>query len=217
LLQAASQTLRYLRRKFRNSRDDRRLVEALCASQDPYFLVLLQRPGDSQLLRHSPFCDTESMVRHVADSFAAHAPAGARLVFKSHPLDHGLERQDRVVGAAAKAAGLSGRVLHLETGNLDSLLARAAGVVTVNSTAGLAAIDNGRPTMVLGRAIYDMPGLTHQAGLGRFWTEPEPPDESLYRAFRRVVMARTQINGAFASKAGIRIAAPEAARRLLRS
>ena len=48
----------------------------------------------------------------------------------------------------------------------------ACGAVTVNSTAGLGAIEMGLPTIVLGEAIYDMPGLTHQSALDAFWTAP---------------------------------------------
>jgi capsular polysaccharide export protein len=42
------------------------------------------------------------------------------------------------------------------------VLAPAAGVVTVNSTAGLQALREGKPVVALGRALYDMPGLTFQ-------------------------------------------------------
>jgi capsular polysaccharide export protein len=36
-------------------------------------------------------------------------------------------------------------------------------VVTINSTVGLSALAQGRATKTLGRAFYDLPGLTHQA------------------------------------------------------
>jgi capsular polysaccharide export protein len=71
------------------------------------------------------------------------------------------------------------------------------------------------PTIALGRAIYDMPGLTHQGGLDGFWSAPQAPDAELYDAYRRVVMAETQINGAYATSRGRRLAVPEIARRLL--
>jgi capsular polysaccharide export protein len=90
-----------------------------------------------------------------------------------------------------------------------------AGVVCVNSTAGLAAIEFGTPTITLGRAIYDMPGLTHQGDLDGFWTAPQVPDAELYLAFRHVVIAETQINGAYATAKGRHLAVPEIARRLL--
>ena len=81
----------------------------------------------------------------------------------------------------------------------------------------MAALEFGRPTLVLGKAIYDVPGLTAQGGLDAFWSDPEAPEPGLFLAFRKVVMARTQINGAYSSRYGVGLAAPEAARRLLAS
>jgi capsular polysaccharide export protein len=76
-------------------------------------------------------------------------------------------------------------------------------------------VEFGRPTVVLGRALYDMPGLTHQRGLDSFWQDPDRPDEALYVAFRNVLMAATQLNGAYATRRGRALALSEAARRLL--
>ena len=100
-------------------------------------------------------------------------------------------------------------------GLLQDILPSMAGVVCVNSTAGLAAVEFGRPTITLGQAIYGMPGLTHQGSLASFWTSPEPQLPGLYEAFRNVVMAETQVNGAYATRKGRRLAIGEVARRLL--
>jgi capsular polysaccharide export protein len=81
------------------------------------------------------------------------------------------------------------------------MLPSMRGAVCVNSTAGLAAVEFGCPTVVLGRALYDMPGLTHQGGIDSFWRSADVPDHSLYEAFRDVMMATTQINGAYATQA----------------
>ena len=116
----------------------------------------------------------------------------------------------------ARAFGVADRVFFLDRGDLRALMPSARGAVTVNSTAGLSAIEMGLPTIALGEAIYDMPGLTHQGGLdasGR----PDPPDPDLYDAFRRVVIARTQVGGAYATVRGVEMAVPEVARRLLAS
>ena len=91
----------------------------------------------------------------------------------------------------------------------------AVGVISVNSTGGLSAIEFGRPTITLGSAIYSLPGLTHQGGLDRFWHAPEAPDADLLVAFRAVVMAQAQINGDFSTQAGMARVAPEAARRMI--
>ena len=180
-----------------------------------YFLVLLQRPGDSQIVRHSPFRTVADMIELVMASFARWAPADARLVFKTHPLDHGIERHDLQIGRLSAALGVAGRVSLVDESRLDGVLSPAVGVVTGNSTGGLAALELGKPTIALGQAIYNLPGLAHQAGLDRFWSAPEPPDPSLFEAFKRTVIALTQVNGAFASRAGARLAAEGVAERLL--
>ncbi len=76
------------------------------------------------------------------------------------------------------------------------------------------------PTLTLGKALYDLPGLTHGAGLdlaarlAGFWRDPTLPESTLYRAFRRVVMERSQINGGFYNRTGIEHALPPAVARL---
>jgi capsular polysaccharide export protein len=183
----------------------------------PLFLLLLQRPGDSQLLSHSKFRTSRDFLDSVVSSFAAHAPAEAHLMVRPHPLDPGLEPHERSLERIARREGVSDRVAFVDDGKLHEILPRIDGAVCVNSTAGLAAIEFGRPTVVLGRAIYDMPGLTHQSGLDRFWREPEAPSAEFYAAFRKVVMATTQVNGAFATPRGRALAVPAVVRRLLDS
>jgi capsular polysaccharide export protein len=184
-------------------------------SPGPVFLVLLQRPGDSQLWRHSQFEKTAAFLEHVVTSFAAHAPKDARLMVRPHPLDPGLESHERTLRRLAEPAGVVGRVAFVDDGKLHEILPAMAGAVCVNSTAGLAAIEFGVPAVVLGKSIYDIPGLTHQGGLDTFWQTPESPDADLYLAFRRVVLATTQVNGAFATRRGRALAAPEICRRLM--
>jgi capsular polysaccharide export protein len=203
---------RYLMQRITRPRRRRQLTDAM-GKPGRIYLALLQRPGDSQLLRHSPFPDTAGFIRHVVQSFARFAPADARLIFKTHPLDPGLERHDLTMADAAKAAGVSGRVSFTDDGDLYDMLDRVAGVITINSTSGLAALEACRPTIVLGRAIYDMAGLTHQSGLDTFWSSPEAPDAELFEGFRRHEMAHTQINGAYATRRGAALAIPEVAAR----
>ncbi len=155
------------------------------------------------------------MIERVMNSFAEHASAEARLVFKMHPLDHGIERHDIVIERLAGRLGLKDRIAVIETGELAAMLDCATGAITTNSTAGLAALGRDRPTMALGSAIYNLPGLTHQTGLDAFWTSPTAPDARLYAAFRRTVIARTQINGGYSSRRGAALAAPAVSERLL--
>jgi len=190
--------------------------QALIASGRPLYLVLLQRPGDSQLWRHSDFEGAEAFLERVVGSFAAEAPKDAMLLVRPHPLDHGLDNHERILDKLARCQGVVGRVHFVDHGKLHEILPVVSGAVCVNSTAGLAAVEFGCPTLVLGRALYDMPGLTHQGGIASFWRSAEKPDPSLYEAFRNVMMATTQINGAYATRRGRDLAVAEAARRLMR-
>jgi len=115
----------------------------------------------------------------------------------------------------ARQLGLNERVVYLETGHLPTLLAHAAGCVTVNSTVGAQALTHDCPLIALGKAFYDMPGLTHQSGLDNFWQHPEPIDHDLYESFRRTVLYTTQVNGGFYTKAGIDLAVKNTLPRLL--
>jgi capsular polysaccharide export protein len=196
-------------------RTRRRAYEHLMAGPGPVFLCALQRPGDSQLWRHSDFSSAPTFIERVVSSFAAHAPQQACLMVRPHPLDPGLIRYPELVSQAAERAGVGSRAAFVDHGKLHEVLPRVSGVVCVNSTAGLAAIEFGKPTITLGRAIYDMCGMTQQGGLDAFWTQPGAPDPTLFEAFRRVVIARTQVNGAFATRHGRRLAIAEVARRLL--
>jgi capsular polysaccharide export protein len=213
ILQAWGHARRYIRQRLFKRSEAAQLTAAV-SGDAPLFLALLQRPGDSQLTRHSAFATSEDVIRTIMKSFAAHADASARLLFKIHPLDHGLEAQGGTVRQVARELGLEDRVFCTEIGHLPTLLKRVAGVVSVNSTAGISGLEAGVPTIALGRALYDLEGLTHQTGLDAFWVAPQRPDPELYNAFSAAVIASAQINGAFSTRHGIELIVPEAARRL---
>ena len=86
--------------------------------------------------------------------------------------------------------------------------------MTVNSTIGLSALAVSVPVITLGKAIYNLPGLTAQQGMDAFWQQPTAPNAVLFDAFRRVVAARTQINGGFHSDEGIALAVAGAIEKL---
>jgi capsular polysaccharide export protein len=214
LRQAGGHVRRYLLQHLEAKRAQATLSR-LAAIKAPTFLALLQRPGDSQLVKHSSLKSVANFINVVLSSFARHAPQDARLVFKCHPLDPGLEDHRAAIGRAAKALGVAERVFYLDGGHLPSLVQAAAGVISVNSTAGLTGLELGRPTIALGSAVYDIRGLTHQGGLKTFWRAPEAPKPELFEAYCRVVMANTQINGAYSTAHGIDLALPEMVCRLL--
>ncbi len=174
-----------------------REANARIAQGGPCFLFPLQLEGDFQMRVHSDFRSVEEVVRAVLGSFAAFAPPDARLVVKRHPYDTSIPGSRHMVARLAGAFGLGGRVIFIEDGDIEPLVAGSAGVVLVNSTTAMLALKHGRPLKVLGRATYDMEGLSHQGALDGFWREPRAPDPALAAAYRRLVIARTQLDGGF--------------------
>jgi capsular polysaccharide export protein len=183
-------------------------------SRRPYFFFPLQLDCDSQIRRHSPFGRVAPTIGHVIESFARHAPADALLVIKEHPLDNCLTNWRTMTARVAAAAGVGDRVIYLEDGPLGPLLDDSEGVVTVNSTVGFLALAHGKPVIALGTAVYDVPGLTFQGDFAEFWTGPTQPDAAMFDSFRRVAVARTQLNGGFFSEAGVALGVAGALGRL---
>lgn len=168
---------------------------AAIARKGPYFLACLQREGDAQLLRYSPFADNTAFLAEVMSNFVENAPANARLVVKNHPLDPGLVDLRRVTARLAVDRGLQDRVDFIDGGNLAQLCRASQGMVVNNSSAALSALGFHTPVKVLGQAFFDFDGLTDQKPLDAFWSQPEIPDPDLFMRFRAHVIARSQING----------------------
>lgn len=182
--------------------------------ESPYFALPLQLNSDHQIRTHSPFGSMKIALEYVIESFARAAPPEARLLIKEHPLDNGLINWRRLVARSAAAYGVSDRVLLLEEGDVAQIVARARGVVTINSTTGTLALSAGVPTAVLGQAVYHIAGITHQGPLDGFWQAPRPPRPELYDAFCRVLLDRCLIRGGFLSDEGIDLLVDGAVARL---
>lgn len=186
-------------------------LNAFLEQKKPFFVLPLQLESDSQITVHSRFETIGDVLQEVLRSFAEHAPAGVHLVIKCHPLDNDLTPRGRQIEQLAAEYGVADRVLFADGGHLPTLIERAVGVVTVNSTVGLTALQQGRPVKALGRAIYNFAGLTSQQSLNEFWSAPDAPDAATVNAFIRVLRNRCVIPGSFYSEEGIRIAVQGAA------
>lgn len=212
-LQAVGHIRRYWALRFRTQRDcDAKRL----ARRGPFFIACLQREGDAQLLRYSPYADNTAFLAEIMTSFAAHAPADARLVVKNHPLDPGLIDLASVTRALAIERGLDGRVDFIDGGNLAQLCRASRGMIVNNSSAALSALGFGTPVKVLGSAFFDFDGLTDQQPLDAFWVQPNEPDAELFSRFRSHVIARSQINGNYHKPRAIRPTAERLARFLAR-
>jgi capsular polysaccharide export protein len=205
--------LRLLKEK-RLKREADRVLAGLVSGKSPLFILPLQLQTDFQLRAHSPYHDQQQAIAEVLASFAAHAAPDARLVVKIHPLDNGLVDWAGTVAELAAKLGVKERVTFLDGGDLARLIGLSAGIVTVNSTVGLHALQQRKPVKVLGVAMFDIPRLTHQASLDTFWKAPTLPDPEVCAAFFRLVAATIQVRGNFYSRAGTDAGADAIAERL---
>jgi len=191
--------VRGLVRKGIYPRKDRKILERLSGElKGKFYFVPLQTHNDFQILQHSPYKSIEKFIIHVVESFAKHAPKDTYLLFKHHPVDRGRKNYRNVILEQAGYAGVKDRVLVGHDMQLTEIFKHTRATVTVNSTVGLTSIEHGVPTITLGRAIYDIPGLTNCGKkLRRFWTHYEKPDPELYRKFHAYIVEHTQLNGSF--------------------
>ncbi|MFC7367454.1 capsule biosynthesis protein [Vreelandella zhaodongensis] len=190
---------------------DAERIKNLIEGGKPYFMLPLQLNTDAQIRDHSPYDNMEQVMDHVMGSFALHAPSDALLCIKNHPLDMGLVNYPKVIQKLADFYGLQGRIVYLESGNLNPLLKHAAGTVTVNSTVGIVSLEKQCPTFALSDPIYNLAGLTYEGTLDEFWHQPPLPSQAMFGYFRNTVMHTVQVNGGFYCQPGIDLAVDNAA------
>lgn len=207
---AAKLVLGPLRRA--RARQETRAAGLTAGAEAPAFLFALQLAGDAQVRARGPDADLRDSLRRATASFAAHAPPGARLAVKLHPMDERIIPWRRI---ARQAAGGAARRVHvLDGGALAAMLPHAAGVVTVNSGAGLEALAAGRPVKALGRAVWDVPGMAHQGALEDFWRAPQRPDPALVADFLAAIDWASHVPGGMDGRAAA-VGAASAAERIL--
>jgi len=205
-----SEYVRGAARLWQQKKRDKRADDTICqvqASGKRYFVLPIQLEGDFQLRRHSPYDSFTQVLDTVFRSLAEVAPNDTQLVLKSHPLDVGFESWPDVSLKLAKEHGLERRVHYLDGGGLAKPLERASGIVTLNSTAGLEALQAGVPVKTLVPAHFDIAGLTHQGTLDTFWTDPVKPDADLLAAYVTALAATTQVRGTIHNRDGVAVAA----------
>lgn len=169
----------------------------------PYMLFPLQLDADTQIHLHSDFAGVTPALSMVMISFAKYSPKHLHLVIKEHPLDNGVKNWCKLVYNLAKTLGISHRVIYIEYGDIAHIVAKARGVVTINSTTGTLALANNVPVKVLGRAVYNVSNVTDHQSLDTFWVAPKAPDPAALHAFITVLINRCLIEGGFFSDEGL--------------
>lgn len=177
--------------KFRNWSDD-----------TSFYVAALQLESDFQMRRYSPVRKNEELIEHIISEFATSAPEDVCLVFKCHPYDDKWQTWIKATQRIAESYDVADRVACLHKVAAGEVLDSARGMVTVNSTFALCALDAGVPVKALGDAFWNFHPMTESNDLSSFFRDPRPVDPDYFARFKRVVMERTQFNGSFYSKRG---------------
>ncbi len=197
----------------------KRIADALLldmtAGRTSFYLVSLQLQSDYQLRANAAYRHQSDAIEEIMRSFAGSADPGAKLVFKVHPLDNGMEKWHRIVKKLGNQYRIRNRVFIIDGGNLYSYLKAAKGCIVINSTVGIHALRFGCPVAVLGIAVFDITGLTHRGSLDAFWQKPDQPDAELCKDLFRALAGTIQVKGNFYTRAGQNAAVDQIAKRIL--
>jgi capsular polysaccharide export protein len=126
-------------------------------------------------------------------SFAWNAPKNALLVFRVHPYARGGGGHRRLINGLAADLGMTERIMQLFHGDTPLLAEHSQGVVLINSTVGLQALERRAPVMCLGEATYRSKGLTYRGTIDDFWKNPSYASEGEVDAFLYQLKALTQM------------------------
>ncbi len=122
--------------------------DRLKRSGTPFYLFALQLNGDFQIRDHSPFTSIYEAIDKVIASFARKAPKGTTLLFKSHPLEYRFKELSRAITQASRKHGVEERTQLIHGQTIKELAEPSLGMLTINSSAGIEALEHGVPTAV---------------------------------------------------------------------
>lgn len=183
-------------RKLRFERKERRVLKNLLPEfEGNYFVCPLQVHCDMQVVVHSDYNSIEHFIGDVLTSFAKHAPSNKAIVFKHHPLDRGYTDYSSLFNNLVSELGLQGRVFYVHDLCLPTLLKHAEGTVVINSTVGMSSLFHGTPVKTLGKAIYNLTGVTCQSSLKAFWQNAGEVDRDMFHHLRNYLVTENQLNG----------------------
>jgi len=133
-------------------RSDVRQVEG-SLPETPYLFCPLQVPDDSQVRLFSGWCGGYSGFIAALTEASRHLPEGWHLRLKEHP-----SARHSIADLLAPLLETGRAVLDNDSDSFAQI-GSSAGVVTLNSSMGLQAFFHDKPVIVLGRALFALPGL----------------------------------------------------------
>lgn len=179
---------------------DRLSLKRLRDDKRPFFLLPLQVDYDAQLHFHSGFASITELITNVVRSFAKHAPKDTRLLIKHHPHNRGNNHYGKLIKALEQQYNLQGRLHYGHDWHMPTLLRHCQGVVTMNSTVGISALIHHLPVKVLGKAFWDIDGITDQQPLSAFWQQGQEPDSQKTDTLILLIKQQSQLRGSFYRK-----------------
>ncbi|EJM4836425.1 capsule biosynthesis protein [Campylobacter coli] len=189
---------RSLYRKYLYKFTEKKLNQKIYSLEKKYFLAILQVYNDTQIKHHYKK-SIEEFIEELILSFANHARAKSYLIFKHHPMDRGYRNYSKLINGLSQKYHVEGRIFYVHDTYLPTLLKKALGCITINSTVGLSAILEGCPTKVCGNAFYNFEGLAYPKKLQFFWREAHAykPNPNLVLNFKNYLLNTNQFNGNF--------------------
>ena len=170
-----------------------------CFFENKFFIVILQVSTDSQLTEGSDIKDNEEFIYKVIKYFAKANSNNINLVFKHHPRDRGYINYFNLIEKFSKEFGVYKKVFYIHDYFLSKIFqnTNCKGTVLINSTVGYQSIYHSVPLKALGKAPYNIKGLSDQRNLVSFFKNPEPVDKLLFNKFYKYILENSQINGNF--------------------
>lgn len=188
-------------RRLKYRGQDKALMRKIIHNKVSNFYILpLQLFDDAQISIHSDFASVEDFLLQILQSFANHAPPDLNLMVKHHPFDiYFKDYTKQINDFIQENPYCQGRIFYIHDMPMPVLLRKGRAMVVMNSTSGVSALLHGMPVKALGRANYNITGLTDQNSLEDFWHNPMKPDAELFNAFCQYHMNVTQVVGSFYS------------------
>jgi capsular polysaccharide export protein len=189
-------------------RNNHLTIDLIENQESHYFVVALQVHDDQQLLSHGRGWTMERLITETIRSFARCADPTHQLVFKIHPMDRGHKSYRPFVKQLALLSKCEERVQVLDDG---LLIRHSLGLITVNSTSGLLALNHGKPLLALGDTFYGAEGLAtlpkndalSARSIDDFWQNPIAPQKERVQQFVRHMYRQSLINGSFYLRAHV--------------
>ena len=178
---------------------ERKIYKKINELKGSYFFVVLQVREDFQVREHSNYTSIENYIEEVLVSFKnTNKDPEAHIVIKHHPMDRGKVDYSSFIKEVCFHINLDRKkVIYVYDINLPEVIKGAKGSITINSTVGLQSLHHGVPVKIMGSAMYDFEGLTHQGSLEEFWLSQNPVNNTNFEHYRQYLINKTQITGSF--------------------